>query len=75
MNGFMTRNPETDLPMEFRQYLSKIGKKGGSKGGKKAAANMTPGARKERAKKAAAASAKVRSEKARLRREAEKEGK
>ena len=49
-------------------------KKTGAEGGKKAAANMTPEQRHERAKKAAAASAKVRSEKAKVKKRAKKGG-
>ena len=41
--------------MEIRDYLSRIGKKGASKGGKAAAARMTPEERSERARKAVAA--------------------
>ena len=53
--------------MEVREFLAKIGKKGGLIGGKVAAKNMTKAQRSARAKKAAAASAKVRSAKARAR--------
>jgi hypothetical protein len=53
-----------DLSMEIREYMSKLGKKGGAKGGKLAAKRMTPAQRTARAQKAAAASAKVRSKKA-----------
>jgi hypothetical protein len=59
---------EWGLSMEIRQYMSRMGKKGGAKGGKTAASNMTPAQRQERARKAAAASAKVRSRKAKLKR-------
>jgi len=51
--------------MEIRQYLSMIGKKGASKGGKTAASRMSAAQRRDRARKGAAASAKVRSRKAR----------
>ena len=50
--------------MEVREFFRQMGKKGGSKGGKTAAANLTKAERSARAKKAAAASAKVRSAKA-----------
>ena len=50
--------------MEVREFFRQMGKKGGSKGGKMAAAGMTKVQRQARAKKAAAASAKVRSAKA-----------
>jgi hypothetical protein len=39
----------------IKEYFSKMGKKGGSKGGITAAAGMTPRQRTERAKMAAAA--------------------
>jgi hypothetical protein len=54
--------------MEVREFLAKIGSKGGKIGGKAAAENMTKAQRSARAKKAAAASAKVRSAKARAKR-------
>lgn len=40
------------LPPEFREYLSKIGKKGGLKGGRARAEKMTPEERSESARKA-----------------------
>jgi hypothetical protein len=40
------------LPPEFRAYLSKIGYKGGRKGGLARAANLTPEQRTEAARKA-----------------------
>ncbi len=58
--------------MEVREFLAKIGSKGGKIGGKTRMESMTPRQRKALAKKAAAASAKVRSAKARAKR---KEGK
>lgn len=58
--------------MEVREFLAKIGKKGGLIGGKTRMESMTSTQRKALAKKAAAASAKVRSAKARAKR---KEGK
>lgn len=51
----------------FAEIMSEYGRKGGKIGGKKAAANMTPEQRTARAKKAAAASAVVRSAKAKAR--------
>jgi hypothetical protein len=53
--------------MEVREFLAKIGQKGGKIGGKVAAKRMTDDQRNARAKKAAAASAKVRSAKAKAR--------
>jgi hypothetical protein len=58
--------------MEVREFFRQMGKKGGSKGGKTAAKNMTKAQRSARARKAAAASAKVRTKKARERRNAAK---
>lgn len=49
----------------FKEMGRQGGKVGGAAGGKLAAARMTPSERQERARKAAAASAKVRSAKAR----------
>jgi hypothetical protein len=43
------------LPAEFRDYLAKIGRKGGRVGGIKRAANMTPEQRSEAARKAVSA--------------------
>jgi hypothetical protein len=43
------------LPAEMREYLAKIGKKGGLRGGQARAANMTPKERSESARKAVAA--------------------
>jgi hypothetical protein len=40
------------LPREFRDYLAKIGRKGGKVGGTKRAANMTAEERSEAARKA-----------------------
>jgi hypothetical protein len=40
------------LSAEFRDYLAKIGRKGGKVGGAKRAANMTPDQRSEAARKA-----------------------
>jgi len=54
--------------MEVREFLAEIGRKGGRIGGKAAAKNMTPAQRKARARKAAAASAKVRTAAARAKR-------
>jgi hypothetical protein len=52
------------LPAEFREYLAKIGKKGGLKGGSARAAKMTPEQRSESARKAVEARwAKARAEK------------
>ena len=42
----------TKLPLEFRRYLAKLGKKGGLKGGPARAAAMTPEQRSESARKA-----------------------
>ncbi len=39
----------------LREWYAKIGKKGGAKGGHRAALNMTPEQRQERARKAAEA--------------------
>ncbi len=50
--------------MEIREYMSKLGKRGGSKGGNNAARRMTKAARIARARKAGIASGKVRSAKA-----------
>jgi len=40
------------LPPQFREYLAKIGSKGGKKGGVARAAKMTPKERSESARKA-----------------------
>jgi hypothetical protein len=48
-NPIMVR---TKIPAEFRDYLAKIGRKGGRIGGAKRAANMTPEQRSEAARKA-----------------------
>jgi len=53
--------------VELMEFLKESGRQGGKIGGKIAAGNMTPAQRIARAKKAAAASAKVRSAKARKR--------
>lgn len=57
---------------EFQEFLRESGREGGKIGGKIAAKRMTKTQRVARAKKAAAASAKVRSKKAGERRKAEK---
>jgi hypothetical protein len=49
---------------EVLEYFREVGRKGGALGGKAAAASMTKAERTARAKKAAAASAKVRAKKA-----------
>jgi hypothetical protein len=51
---------EKKMPASFTRYLAELGKKGG----KKSLETMTPEQRTARAKKAAAASAKVRAKKA-----------
>jgi hypothetical protein len=43
------------LPAEMREYLSKLGRKGGKKGGPARAAAMTPEQRSESARKAVTA--------------------
>jgi hypothetical protein len=43
------------LPPEMREYLSKLGRKGGKKGGAARAAAMTPEQRSESARKAVTA--------------------
>ena len=43
------------LPLEFRKYLAKLGRKGGLKGGPARAAAMTPEQRSESARKAVVA--------------------
>jgi len=45
----------TKVPLELREYLSKLGKKGGKKGGLARAAAMTPEQRSESARKAVTA--------------------
>ena len=50
--------------MEVLEFLHKIAAKGGKIGGKRSLETMTPAERTARAKKAAAASAKVRAKKA-----------
>lgn len=40
------------MPKEMREYLAKIGKKGGQVGGAARAANMTPAQRSDSARKA-----------------------
>jgi hypothetical protein len=52
------------IPKAALDYFRKVGREGGALGGKAAAAAMTPEERTARAKKAAAASAKVRAKKA-----------
>lgn len=61
------------IPPEALKYFQETGRQGGKIGGKKAALNMTPAERTARAKKAAKASARVRSAAAR-RRAAKKAG-
>jgi hypothetical protein len=56
------------IPPEVLEYLRKMGQAYGSRGGKKAAKNMTPAERKARAKKAGVAAARKRTA-ARLARE------
>ena len=58
------------MPKAFSEYLSQLGKKGG----KRSLKTMTPEERTARAKKAAAASAKVRAKKAAKRREIRGQG-
>jgi hypothetical protein len=59
------------IPVELSEYFSRIGRKGGKLGGplggKRSLETMTPEERTARAKKAAAASAKVRSKAAKER--------
>jgi hypothetical protein len=43
---------KTAMPPEMREYLAKIGKKGGKVGGTARAANMTPEQRSEASRKA-----------------------
>jgi hypothetical protein len=43
------------IPSELREYLAKLGKKGGKKGGPARAAAMTPEQRSESARKAVTA--------------------
>jgi hypothetical protein len=45
----------TGIPVELREYLAKLGKKGGKIGGAKRAANMTAKERSESARKAVTA--------------------
>jgi len=40
------------VPAELREYLAKLGRKGGLKGGKARAANLTPEERSESARRA-----------------------
>ncbi len=54
---------EKKLPAWYRKFLAEIG----SKGGKRSLKTLTPEERKARAKKAAAASSKVRMKKAKAR--------
>ncbi len=53
----MSRKRRQTFPMtpKLRQFLSHIGKLGGAKGGRKAASNMTPEQKSERARTAARA--------------------
>jgi hypothetical protein len=46
---------KTGIPAELREYLAKLGKKGGKKGGPARAAKMTPEERSESARKAVTA--------------------
>lgn len=48
-NAIMTKS---QVPPELREYLAKLGKKGGKKGGPARAAAMTPEQRSESARKA-----------------------
>lgn len=61
------------IPPNVREWFREQGRRGGLKaagaGGRVAAANMTPEQRSERAKKAAAAAAKLRTAKAKVKRE------
>lgn len=43
---------KTSMPPEMREYLAKIGKKGGKVGGAARAANMSPEQRSEASRKA-----------------------
>ena len=52
------------MPKDILEFFRKTGRKGGKIGGKRSLETMTPEQRKARAQKAAAASAKVRSKKA-----------
>lgn len=54
---------EKKLSKVALDYFRQVGREGGALGGKKAAASMTPEQRTARAKKAAAASAKIRAKK------------
>ncbi len=56
--------------MSVKEFLARIGKKGGLVGGRAAAKSMTKAERIARAKKAAKASSKVRTAKARAKRKA-----
>ena len=52
------------MPKDILEFFRKTGRKGGKIGGKRSLETMTPAERTARAKKAAAASAKVRKKKA-----------
>jgi hypothetical protein len=52
------------MPRDILEFFRKTGRKGGKIGGKRSLETMTPEQRTARAKKAAAASAKVRAKKA-----------
>jgi hypothetical protein len=52
------------MPKDILEFFRKTGRKGGKIGGKRSLETMTPEQRTARAKKAAAASAKVRAKKA-----------
>ena len=56
----MSMKKKKDLPKAVLDYFREVGRKGGALGGRAAAKSMTPEERIARAKKAAAASAKVR---------------
>lgn len=60
--------------MEVIEFFKESGRKGGKIGGKRRVETTTPEQRTEWAKKAAAASAKVRSAKAKAKRRAAKKG-
>ncbi len=62
------------MPMEVIEFFKESGRKGGKIGGKRRVETTTPEQRTEWAKKAAAASAKVRSAKAKAKRRAAKKG-
>ena len=55
------------MPRDILEFFKETGRKGGKIGGKRSLETMTPEERTARAKKAAAASAKVRAKKAKKR--------